>query len=82
MTPMEEIAGFGDIPVSIEVEIARPLRKVREILELDEGSLVELARAAGENIDVRVGGALIGCGEIVVTESSAGVRITDFKGED
>jgi flagellar motor switch protein FliN/FliY len=82
MTPLEEISRFGDVPVSIEVELGRPLLKVREILQLDAGTLIQLSRAAGENIDIRVGGTLIGYGEIVVTETLAGVRITDFKGED
>ena len=82
MTPMEEIAGFVDVPLSIEVELGRPLLKLRDILDLEVGSVVGLARAAGENIDVRVGGALIGYAEIVVTENAAAVRITDFKAEE
>lgn len=82
MTPMEEIAGFVDVPLSIEVELGRPLLKLRDILDLEAGSVVGLARAAGENIDVRVGGALIGYAEIVVTENAAAVRITDFKAEE
>lgn len=82
MTPMEEIAAFADVPVSIEVELGRPLMKLRDILELETGSVVCLTRAAGENIDVRAAGALIGYAEIVVTESVAAVRITDFKAEE
>lgn len=82
MTPTEEIAGFGDVPVCIEAELGRPLLKLRRLLELKPGSIVSLHRAAGENIDVRVGGALIGYGEVVVVENAAGVRITDFRGED
>ena len=82
MTPLEEIAGFSDVPVPIEVEVGRCLLKIRELLRLDAGSLIQLPRAAGENIDIRVGGALIGYGEIVVTENSAAVRITDFKQEE
>lgn len=82
MTPMEEIAALADVPVSIEVELGRPLLKIQQILDLDVGSLVELSRAVGENIDVRVGGALVGYGEIVVTDNAVAVRITDFKGEE
>ena len=82
MKPTDEIAGFDDVAVPLEAEVGRSLLTVREILKLQEGSLVGLTRAAGENIDIRVGGALIGYGEIVVTENSAGVRITDFRDED
>ena len=82
MTPMEEVADFRNVPVLVEAELGRPLMTVREILGLDRGSLIEISRAAGENIDVRVGGRLIGCGEIVLTENSAGVRITDFRSEE
>jgi flagellar motor switch protein FliN/FliY len=54
---------------------------VRQILELEPGSLIGMKRSAGENIDLYVGGTLIGCGEIVVVENSLGVRITDFRAE-
>ena len=82
MAPMEEIARFADVPLSIELEIGRPLMKLGDILSLHEGRVVALARSAGENIDIRVGGVLIGYGEIIVSESGVGVRITDFKGEE
>ncbi|MEN6534035.1 MAG: FliM/FliN family flagellar motor switch protein [Bryobacteraceae bacterium] len=82
MTPFEEIASFADVPLSVEVELGRPVMRLREILELEPGSVVELARAAGENVDVRVGGALIGYGEVVVMDNAAAVRITDFKADE
>ena len=44
--------------------------------------MVTLARSAGENIDVRIGGVLVAYGEIIVMENVVGVRITDFKGEE
>jgi flagellar motor switch protein FliN/FliY len=37
-----------------------------------------MSRSAGENLDIRIGGAMIGCGEIVISETTTGVRITDF----
>ena len=55
---------------------------VEEILSLEPGSVVKLPRSAGENIDVLVGGTLVGSGEIVIIEDTVGVRITDFKEED
>jgi flagellar motor switch protein FliN/FliY len=55
---------------------------VREILELDSGTVMKLTRSAGENIDVRLSGTLVGFGEIVIIENIMGVRITDLCGED
>ncbi|MDP3000353.1 MAG: FliM/FliN family flagellar motor switch protein [Bryobacterales bacterium] len=81
MTPMEEIAKLADVPVLIEVEIGRPMLKLGDILALEEGSVVALPRSAGENIDIRVGGALVCYGEVIVMENSVGVRITSFRGE-
>jgi flagellar motor switch protein FliN/FliY len=78
---MEEIAGFADVPVDIEAELDRRILTVRQILELEPGSLIGMKRSAGENIDLYVGGTLIGCGEIVVVENTLGVRITDFRAE-
>lgn len=68
--------------MSIELEIGRPLMKLGELLSLQEGQVVALARSAGENIDIRVGGVLVAHGEIIVSETGVGVRITDFKGEE
>jgi flagellar motor switch protein FliN/FliY len=81
MTPMEEIAKLADVPVAIEVEIGRPMLKLGELLALEEGSVVALSRSAGENIDIRVGGVLLCFGEVIVTDSAVGVRITGFRGE-
>jgi flagellar motor switch protein FliN/FliY len=81
MTPMEEIARLADVPVRIDVEIGRPSLNLGDLLALEEGTVVTLARSAGENIDVRIGGALVAFGEIIVMENVIGVRITDFKGE-
>jgi len=78
MTPQEELAPLGEIPVEVEVELDRRTMTAREILELEEGSVIGTGRSAGENIDLYIGGALFGSGEIVVIENSLGVRITDF----
>jgi flagellar motor switch protein FliN len=79
MTPQEEIAALGDIPVEIEVELDRRILSAREVMQLREGSVIGTARSAGENISIYIGGVLCGSGEIVVIESSLGVRITDFR---
>lgn len=78
MTPQEEIAPLGDIPVEVEVELDRKTMTAREVLDLEEGSVIKTGRSAGENIDLYIGGALFGSGEIVVIENTLGVRITDF----
>ena len=79
MTPQEEIAPLGDIPIEIEVELDRRVMTTREVLQLEEGSVLSTMRSAGENIDIYIGGVLCGSGEIVVIESTLGVRITDFR---
>ena len=79
MTPQEEIAPLGEIPVEIEIELDRRVLTTRELLELAEGSIIATSRSAGENIDIYIGGVLCGSGEIVVIESTLGVRITDFR---
>jgi flagellar motor switch protein FliN/FliY len=55
---------------------------VYAILALDKGSVIKMNRSAGENLDILVGGSLIAFGEIVIIESSMGVRITDFNLEE
>ena len=79
MNPQEEVAPLGDIPVEIEIELDRRIMTTCEILRLEQGSVIETVRSAGENIDIYIGGVLCGSGEIVVIESTLGVRITDFR---
>ena len=79
MTPLEEIGQFLDVPIEMNVELDRRLMTVREIMEFDVESIIRLARSAGENLDIRLGGLLIGSGEIVVSETTTGIRITDFR---
>jgi flagellar motor switch protein FliN/FliY len=78
MTSLEEIADFADVPVEVEVELGRRIMTIARILELGPDSVIRMARSAGDNMDILVGGSLIGYGEIVIIEDSVGVRITDF----
>lgn len=78
MTALEEIAHLNDVPIQVAVELDRVTLTVREILALEEGSVVKMPRSAGENIDIVICGSLIGSGEIVIIEETVGVRITDF----
>ena len=79
MTPLEEIAPLGDVPVDVEIELDRRIMTTSEVLQLAEGSILGTSRSAGENIDIYIGGVLCGSGEIVVIENALGVRITDFR---
>ena len=78
MTAHEEIAHLADVPIDVDVELGRKTMRVRDILALAPGSVVQMMRSAGENIDILAGGKLIGSGEIVIIEESFKVRITDF----
>ena len=82
MTPFEEIGHLADIPVSIDVELARKTMTVSELLGLQKGAVIKMPRSAGENIDILIGGAALGSGEIVIIEETVGVRITSFNEED
>jgi flagellar motor switch protein FliN/FliY len=55
---------------------------IAKILDLGPDSVIRMARSAGDNIDILVGGALVGYGEIVIIEDAVGVRITDFSLEE
>jgi flagellar motor switch protein FliN/FliY len=81
MTPAEEIANFTELPVEIQTELDCKIMTVRELLELEVGDVMWLTRSAGENLDILIGGTLVGYGETVIIESTMGVRITDFNSE-
>ena len=82
MKVIDEIGHFADVPVDIVVDLDRKVMSLREILKLEKGSVVKLTRSAGENIDIIAGGAIVAFGEIVIIESTMGVRITDFNLEE
>ena len=82
MKIIEEIGHFSDIPLDVQVELDRKFMAIRDILALDKGHVIKMNRSAGENLDIIVGGALLAFGEIVIIESSMGVRITDFNIEE
>ena len=66
-----------DIPVTITMEVGRSQISIRSLLQLNQGSVVELERGAGESLDVFVNGTLIAHGEVVVINDRFGVRLTD-----
>ncbi len=82
MTPAQEVARIAEVPLDIEVELDRVPMKIGALLDLDVDSIIEMPRSAGENLDIYVGGELIAFGEMVIIESTMGIRITDFRSED
>ena len=82
MKIIDEIGHFSDVPLEVLVELDRKVMKVRDILVLEKGNVIKMNRSAGENLDVIVSGALLAFGEIVIIESTMGVRITDFNIEE
>jgi flagellar motor switch protein FliN/FliY len=66
-----------DIPVTISMEVGRSHISIRNLLQLNQGSVVELDRVAGESLDVLVNGTLIAHGEVVVVNDKFGIRLTD-----
>lgn len=81
MTPLQEIAHIAEVPIEVEVQLDRRWMKLSEILALEDGSVIEMHRSAGENIDIFIGSKLAAFGEIVIIENTMGVRITDFNVE-
>ena len=79
-TPVEgnvNMDAILDIPVSLSVEIGQTRISIRNLLQLNQGSVIELERLAGEPLDVMVNGTLIAHGEVVVVNEKFGIRVTD-----
>jgi flagellar motor switch protein FliN/FliY len=67
-----------DVPVTVSMEIGRARVSIRNLLQLNQGSVVELDRLAGEPMDVLVNGTLVAQGEVVVVNEKFGIRLTDI----
>jgi len=67
-----------EIPVTLSMEIGRTQISIRNLLQLNQGSVVELDRLAGEPMDVMVNGTLVAHGEVVVVNEKFGIRLTDI----
>ena len=66
-----------DVPVTLSMEVGRTRTPIRNLLQLNQGSVIELDRAAGEPLDVFVNGTLVAHGEVVVVNEKFGIRLTD-----
>ncbi|HHX29582.1 MAG: flagellar motor switch protein FliN [Bacillota bacterium] len=67
-----------DVPLAVSVELGRARCRVKDLLNLSVGSVVELDKAAGETVDVLVNGKIFAHGEVVVVDENFGVRVTDI----
>jgi flagellar motor switch protein FliN len=75
---MEELRHFFNVPIRITVQLASCNMKVRDILQLQPSSIVDLPKSAGENVDILMNGRLIAFGEVMELEGSTGIRLTDL----
>ena len=66
-----------DVPVVLSLEVARTRLPIRSLLQLNQGSVVELERASGDPLDVFVNGTLVAHGEVVVVNDKFGIRLID-----
>lgn len=66
-----------DVPVTLSLEVGRARIPIRKLLQLSQGSVIELDRSAGEPLDVYANGTLIARGEVVVINEKFGIRLTD-----
>ncbi|MCL6603081.1 MAG: flagellar motor switch phosphatase FliY [Paenibacillus sp.] len=67
-----------DIPLRVTVELGRTHKQIKDILEMSQGSIIELDKLAGEPVDILVNNKLIAKGEVVVIDENFGVRVTDI----
>ncbi len=75
------ISHFLDVPLKITIQLADCNMKVRDILQLQLNSIIELPKSAGENVDILVNDRLIAFGEVLELEGSTGIRLTDFNSQ-
>jgi len=76
--PQRSIDFLLDVPVEISVELGRTRMVINELLQLGQGSVIELGKLAGESLDIRINNKLIARGEVVVINEKFGVRLTDI----
>lgn len=77
-TTQNDLDMILDIPVQLSVELGRTKMPIKNLLQLAQGSVVELAGMAGEPLDVMINGFLIAQGEVVVVNDKLGIRLTDI----
>jgi flagellar motor switch protein FliN len=79
MKALDELRPLADVPLEVDTRLECCGLTVEQLLALKEGCLLRSDRAAGDNVDLQVGGELIGTAELVVLGGSLGFRIADFR---
>lgn len=74
----ENITIIRDVPLEVTVELGRTKKAIKEILEFNPGTVIELDKIAGEPVDILVNGKFVAKGEVVVIDENFGVRVTDI----
>ncbi len=72
------LENLGDVPVIVQVHLGGKRMSLAEILELRLGSLVDVPRSAGENLEIRANGRLLAMGEVVMIQDVIGIRVTEI----
>jgi len=75
---LDEVRFYFDVPIKITIQLASRTVKVRDILQLQTNSIVELPKSAGEDVDILINDRLIAVGEVFELEGSTGIRLTDL----
>jgi flagellar motor switch protein FliN len=76
--PIQSLDFILDVPLKVTVELGRAKLPIRDILQLAQGSVVELTKFAGEPLEILINDKLIARGEVVVVNEKFGVRLTDI----
>lgn len=78
LTNNSELAHLSDVPLLLEARIPCSPLSVGQILALEEGAVVTTNRAAGESVDISIGGKIIAQGELIVIDNTLAARLSDF----
>jgi len=76
---LRELAPVFDVPLHIAIEVGRLRLRVRDLVKLGPGSVIELKKPAGEPFDICINGAPVARGEVITVEQSSGVRIIEVQ---
>ena len=76
---LRELAPVFDVPLYVAIEVGRLRLRVRDLMKLGPGSVIELKKPAGEPFDICINGAQVARGEVITVEQSSGVRIIEVQ---
>ena len=76
---LRELAPVFDVPLHVAIEVGRLRLRVRDLIKLSPGSVIELRKPAGEPFDIVINGAQVARGEVITVEQSSGVRIIEVQ---